>query len=213
MPADKILRAGPFGQSADSFVEEPVSAVYSTVPINCAMDDTSSTWVWRHYQNVNKVVDLDTVSDVSTYEDDLVDVAETTSAGGHESFFMSTFNTWRYQAYVDFTMSVTFDLSSDITDGYGGEAFVTITIIVDGEKVEGNDLTDIYGVTYYDGQPFILPNFESAALSMTVDVDCPSTDGEPPKLIEIVCTTQMNVIGAGSAAEGAINVSIADTGA
>lgn len=209
MPADKILRAGPFGQSADSFVDEPVSAVSSTVPINCAMDDTSSTWVWRHYQNILVEIGGVETSNDSTYEDDLVDFEETVDSSNGDGFYLQTTNTWRYQAMQDFTLTVDFDIASDLTDGTGGEAFVTIKITVDGELIEGNDPTSIYGVTYYDGQPYSPPNLTSASLDQTLDVECPSTDGEPPKLIEIVCTTQMNAVDVGASADGRITLSLA----
>ena len=40
-----ILRAGPFATSSDSFVDEPGSAIESTVPVNCAMNNwTSDNW-------------------------------------------------------------------------------------------------------------------------------------------------------------------------
>jgi len=40
-----ILRAGPFATSSDSFVDEPGSAIVTTVPVNCAMNNwTNDNW-------------------------------------------------------------------------------------------------------------------------------------------------------------------------
>ncbi len=46
-----ILRAGPFANSTDSFLDEPVSPSSAAVPVNCALTD----WVnagWRAYVSV-----------------------------------------------------------------------------------------------------------------------------------------------------------------
>lgn len=43
-----ILRAGPFATSSDSFVDEPLVANSSTLPVNCANDTSSSTWPWKY---------------------------------------------------------------------------------------------------------------------------------------------------------------------
>jgi len=161
------LRAGPFGSSSNSFLDEPVSASRLVVPINGAMSGNAN-WVWKHYLGKNITEGNDEVT-TRSYEDGLPnESAFAEESGGNSSASLDL--RWRYQAVSDFTISVNYDLEASATLG-SGDGGVFITVTVDGvEEFSASD--EQQGVT-------------SVSLSGIEDISIPNTDDSPPKLIEV----------------------------
>jgi len=217
--SNKILRAGPFGQYNDSFLTEPSPADSVIVPINAVLEDHQQ-WNWKYYYGVyeessEQGVITDTKeykraiqgSEITPIPPYLFDENESFSlTGGNDYPYLENRIYWRYQSTADITADIDYNITSNGTGGNGG-AFVSITIVVDGVKVEGNDPTDIYGVTYYNGDPLDGGGSYNASLDSTIAVDLPNTLGDPPKLVEVVCTTQ-NTTASSSTATGSISIQL-----
>lgn len=217
--ANKILRAGPFGQYNDSFRDEPSPAVPYITPINAVLEDHEK-WNWKYYYGVyEESSEQGIITDTKEYKR-AIQGSEITPVPPYmidedESFSLTSGNDdanlenriyWRYQSTADITADIDYDIRSNGTGGNGG-AFVSITITVDGVKVEGNDPTNIYGVTYYNGDPLDAGGYYNASLDGTITVDLPNTDRDLPKLVEIVCTTQ-NTTASASTATGSISIQL-----
>ena len=104
-----ILRAGPFANSTDSFLDEPVTpSLFSAMPVNCAMND----WVvdsWRATKQIAYILLFDPDDVTVTYEDGPTLGASFVQNGG--AIYAETKIKFMYQAVEDTTFSVTYSAS------------------------------------------------------------------------------------------------------
>ena len=104
-----ILRAGPFANSTDSFLDEPVTpGLFSAMPVNCAMND----WVvdsWRATKQIAYILLFDPDDVTVTYEDGPTLGASFVQNGG--AIVSEAKIKFMYQAVEDTTFSVTYSAS------------------------------------------------------------------------------------------------------
>lgn len=129
-----ILRAGPFASSSDSFLDEPDEVDFNVVPVNCALDDTSSNWPWKFYQSL---FDPASSTYVRTYEDGLPDLNESINSGPDG---VSVNVAFYYQAVSDFKISISYSLGTTSTSV--GLFTASARVQVDGVDVYNEDDLD-----------------------------------------------------------------------
>ncbi|MEM0966622.1 MAG: hypothetical protein AAGJ81_10785 [Verrucomicrobiota bacterium] len=104
-----ILRAGPFADVSDSFLDiDPDPDINTTAdPVNCAMDNTSPRWPWRVFR-------IDPLSG-GNYEYDTVNSnpgASYSTSFSNEGILEGDGVAWRYQAVQDFTLNGSYNCNS-----------------------------------------------------------------------------------------------------
>lgn len=101
-----ILRAGPFAEFGDPFLNEPASPSPSLFPVNCAIDYGASAWPWRYYRrdNVGSAITLETIESAPT----------TTNASG-ASFYEGTKVWFAYQAVNDVPFNFSYNATAEGT--------------------------------------------------------------------------------------------------
>ena len=121
-----ILRAGPFANSTDSFLGEPVTPTNSSaLPVNCAMND----WVvdsWRAKKRILYLMIFAQDDETVTYEDGPTLGASFVETPG--AFLSAAVIEFMYQAAEDTTFTVTYSASGvdpEINVGVGGLSVFT----------------------------------------------------------------------------------------
>ena len=135
-----ILRAGPFAGTSGSFVNEPVSASNSTLPVNCA----GNAWVsdnWKSYVKTRGSISTGTgTTIVENYQNGPTLEVEVSSNGvvqnpsgtePEESFVEFRFS---YQAAVSFTVRFTATVTRLSTTSSGDQS-VSSQFIANGVNV------------------------------------------------------------------------------
>ena len=158
-----ILRAGPFATSSDSFVDEPGSAIESTVPVNCAMNN----WKSDNWKLMSKKV---FTTSSPPFSDSLIaypngpSVSKSTnSSSADPSGFTSCsiLFEFRTQAAVEFDIKVSASASS--TNGTGSAGF---EFSISGETTvseTGSTFSNSQTVTI---QPSVLPRIFRTQISV-----------------------------------------------
>jgi len=112
-----IRRAGPFASPTDSFIDEPIPNQNTLIyPVNCADDDSSGNWLWRHFRRANN----DSANE-SSFVGGFIDDALNGQAIAHLVL------RFYYQAAEEFSMSFTYDVSATRVNNptFGTNAFIT----------------------------------------------------------------------------------------
>ena len=173
-----ILRAGPFATSSSSFLDEPVTPTFSTLPVNCAKDTTSTDWPWRHYQVSTNVT--------KSYENGLPSLTDSSSGGNDEIINGSIY--FMYQAVEAFTMELSYTASASTAGGFFDTSEVSINVFVGGNFLFGESDSD----TDASGQP------TSASISGTETINLPAS--VLPKIVRLSIDASGTSLVAGSSA-------------
>jgi len=169
-----ILRAGPFANSTDSFLDEPVGTPSNfdgaTLPVNCANYSGSSDWFWQYLK-------ISTVGSASEFFD--ADKDQTTIEEyfiNDDGFFEGEGLGFAYQASENFTFSGSYEVNAGDQQG----SFVTFEILngADQSLFSDTDDTSISGdfsitlpaatVPYF---VFLKLSAEGSGVDATVDID------------------------------------------
>ena len=154
-----ILRAGPFANLTDSFLDEPVTPTGGAIPVNCALDD----WVndgWRAYVEV-RTSDIFGVPNVIISEEylDGPTLSKSHTESGRRALSLVSL-LFYYQATADSTLNVT------ASSNNGGDSnFYVIRVIVDGVLVASKERD------------------AGNTVSLDEDITLPATEGKPVLVI------------------------------
>ena len=159
-----ILRAGPFATSSSSFLDEPVTPTFSTLPVNCAKDTTSTDWPWRHYQASTNVT--------MSYENGLPSLTDSSTSATAEEEVGGGFS-FRYQAAEAFTMELSYSASASTAGGFFDTSEVSMNVFLGGNFLFGESDSD----TDASGQP------TSASISGTETINLPAS--VLPKIVRL----------------------------
>ena len=108
-----ILRAGPFTQFFNPWVDEPASANQNFFPVNPAIDETSATWKWRKYTEDRALGG----STTEEYSEDIAYTKSITSTVNGDAITSIVYY-FAYQSGSEFDL--TFDYSATAT---GSDSF------------------------------------------------------------------------------------------
>ena len=118
-----ILRAGPFANSTDSFLDEPAAAPSNidgaTLPVNCANYSGSSDWSWKYL----KISTVGSESEFFGTAKDQTTISENFINDG--GFFEGEGLAFYYQASEDFTFSGSYEVNAGPQQG----SFATFEIL------------------------------------------------------------------------------------
>jgi hypothetical protein len=134
-----ILRAGPFANSTDSFLDEPAAAPSNidgaTLPVNCANYSGSSDWSWKYLK-------ISTVGSASEFFDAAKDQTTISENFINGEFFEGEGLAFYYQASEDFTFSGSYEVNAGDQQG----SFATFEILNGAYQSLFSD-TDDYSVS------------------------------------------------------------------
>mgnify|MGYP003628335528 CR=1 FL=1 len=121
-----ILRAGPFANSSDSFLDEPKIAG-DIAPVNCANDTSSLAWPWKYVKIVSEFNNTHTGCELNPASGEYVPTFASSQSDNNinktatEDFSISSFGssnhitsvdtilTFAYQAAKSFEIKITFE--------------------------------------------------------------------------------------------------------
>jgi len=168
-----VLRAGPFANSTDSFLNEPALAPLNfdgaTLPVNCANYSGSSDWAWQH-------LNISVAGSVAGYDSARLDDTEVSMSWPLGSWIEGVGLAFAYQASEDFTFSGSYEVNAGEQQG----SFATFEILngADQSLFSDTDDTSISGdfsitlpaatVPYF---VFLKPSAEGDGVDATVDID------------------------------------------
>ena len=163
-----ILRAGPFATSSDSFVDEPGSAIESTVPVNCAMNNwKSDNWKLMSKKVFTTGSSPFSCSSIAYLNGPSVSQSTNSSSADPSGFTScSILFEFRTQAAVEFDIKVS--ASASATNGTGSAGFEFS--ISDETTVEetGSTFSNEQTVTI---QPSVLPRTFRTQISVVDAAD------------------------------------------
>jgi len=123
-----ILRAGPFANSSNSFLNEPNPFDSNIYPVNCSNNTSSSTWLWKYNESIGKTLIAHTgcestpngdfpVTSTSTSSNGLVktataDFSISDSASSNHEVSINVGLGFAYQATQSFDVKITFNISA-----------------------------------------------------------------------------------------------------
>ena len=163
-----ILRAGPFATSSDFFVDEPGSAIESTVPVNCAMNN----WTSNNWKLMSKKVfttDSPPFSDSSIAYLNGPSVSQSTNSAGIDPGGFTSCSIlfeFRTQSAVEFDIKVS--ASASATNGTGSAGFEFSIINQTTVEETGSTFSNSQTVTI---QPSVLPRIFRTRISVTDAAD------------------------------------------
>ena len=177
-----ILRAGPFATSSDSFVNKPLVANSSTLPVNCANDPTSPTWPWQYLLTTRVSATNHTgwedtpggespetsssLNTTNTYETTTGNFSKNASVNTNLEASSSVSLFFYYQAVEDFQITITYN--GTVTSGSSSQ------IVVSG--IDSSTTGSLSGEQSITLQKSVVPKFFSVSMTSTTVGGYPYAD-------------------------------------
>lgn len=166
-----ILRAGPFAQFSagvsDAFLDEPDTPLFNLAPVNCAKDDSSAIWAWKHALEIESTDD----AAVTTYVEGLIEVDETSSPSSDP--FANSSNVragFFYQAVEDFDIELEYNIS--VTGASSGASVqIDAGSFTDSDSSPFGSSASISGTETINLTAAVVPTFFEIAGSGGYDAD------------------------------------------